>query len=524
MDETVTRMLERVGSLWSRAESETPGARRPRSGRHTRPPSTSPGRRRARLLGVAVWALVLAIAGTTPALGHLASDEGSPATAPAAPAAPEGVRALATTASSLTVAWSGPPGAELYRIEIANNPDMWDARSSWSRLEHAELSGLWPDRWYYVRVGVVDPESALPAGPASTVVELRTDGAPEVLCPPPVTGGDGPVPEAADPPAQPLAPSPSPEPQEPSESPSPTAAPVPSSAPTAPLPTPSTGSSTSEPDPSTAPSPSTSPTTPAASPTAAPSPTPTAAPGPVTTLWGANYAGSNEVDESLYLGRAQVARIFFQDLGANSWSANQGVQEATADGIDTFVISWKDRDPDDVRAFLATIPDGLTIYASFHHEPENDAGSPGSDTYRAWSAEWKRLWSVQSPIIRGEGFVPTAILMAYTLVPGSGRQLADWTPPEGTVDVLAFDAYLGRQDPVAQVERIVEAVESLGLSRTGIAETGAPLGQPDRAEKLATMRAEILAAGVFEWAIYWNASNPGYDSRMDPAAADAWFG
>jgi hypothetical protein len=163
-------------------------------------------------------------------------------------------------------------------------------------------------------------------------------------------------------------------------------------------------------------------------------PSPTAAPGPVTTLWGANYAGSNEVDESLYLGQAQVARIFFQDLGATPWSAHEAVQQATADGIDTFVISWKDRDPDDVRAFLATIPDGLTIYASFHHEPENDAGSPGSDTYRAWSAEWKRLWSVQSPIIRAEGFVPTGILMAtpWSLPPAARwptghRPRARWT-------------------------------------------------------------------------------------------------
>jgi hypothetical protein len=91
------------------------------------------------------------------------------------------------------------------------------------------------------------------------------------------------------------------------------------------------------------------------------------------------------------------------------------------------------------------------------------------------------------------------------------------------VDVLAFDAYLNQADPVDQVARMVEAVRSVGLTRTGLAETGAPLDVPDRAEKLAAMKDAILAAGIFEWGIYWNDSDPGYDSRMDPAAAAAWF-
>jgi hypothetical protein len=241
-------------------------------------------------------------------------------------------------------------------------------------------------------------------------------------------------------------------------------------------------------------------------------------------LWGANYSDAAGVDESVYGGRAQVARIFFQTLGGRRWSSNQAVREATEDGIRTFVISWKERNPEAVRAFLATIPDGLTVYACFNHEPENDAGGPGSASYQAWSAEWKRLWAEQSPIIRAEGFIPTSILMAYTLIPSSGRKVSDWTPPAGTVDVFAFDGYLGKHDPVAQVERMSAAARTLGIDRTGLAETGSPTTDPDRAAKLRTAKAELSEAGNFEWALYWNSSQDGYDSRLDAATADIWFG
>ncbi len=54
------------------------------------------------------------------------------------------------------------------------------------------------------------------------------------------------------------------------------------------------------------------------------------------------------------------------------FSGNQGVQDALADGIKTFVISWKETDPSAIRSFLADIPNGLTVYTSFNHEPEND--------------------------------------------------------------------------------------------------------------------------------------------------------
>jgi hypothetical protein len=220
-----------------------------------------------------------------------------------------------------------------------------------------------------------------------------------------------------------------------------------------------------------------------------------------------------------------VARVFFQRLGGVRFSNNAAVREAIADGVDTFVISWKETDLSAIRTFLAGIPDGLPIYTSFNHEPENDHGSPGSDAYRAWSAEYRRQWSLQSPLMRAEGFVPTNILMAWTLQRGSGRDVAEWTPPRGTVDVFAFDAYYGQgKDPSSLAARMAQAARDAGVPRTGLAETGAPVDDSARLANTAEMRRALIAEGTFAWGIYWNSAENGYDSRMDAATADAWFG
>lgn len=249
-------------------------------------------------------------------------------------------------------------------------------------------------------------------------------------------------------------------------------------------------------------------------------------PAPSTgTLFGANYTTNSMVNERVYDGRARVARVFFGRLSGARFSGNAAVKEAIADGVDTFVISWKETDLSAIRTFLAGIPNGLTIYTSFNHEPENDHGSPGSAAYRAWSAEYRRQWTLQSPLMRAEGFVPTNILMAWTLQRGSGRSVAEWTPPRGTVDVFAFDAYYGQgKDPSNLAARMAQAARDAGVPRTGLAETGAPVGDSSRLANTAEMRRALIAEGNFAWGIYWNSAENGYDSRMDAAMADAWFG
>lgn len=247
------------------------------------------------------------------------------------------------------------------------------------------------------------------------------------------------------------------------------------------------------------------------------------------TLYGVNFPDlAVGAKPGLGESRAKVARIFLQGLSGVKWANIARAQRAVKAGITTFVISWKDQDLDHVKAFLATIPDGLTIYACFNHEPENDHGDPGSATYAAWSDKWKQCWLDQSPLIRAEGFIPTQILMGWTLFPKSGRKLEEWTAPKGTVDVFGFDGYVNKFSPQDMVDAMVAATKAAGLTKTMIAETGSQITDTARTAKLVDLKQRIAAApdaGVtFVAAIYWDDADPGFDARLNDADADVWFG
>jgi hypothetical protein len=247
----------------------------------------------------------------------------------------------------------------------------------------------------------------------------------------------------------------------------------------------------------------------------------------VGTLWGANYSDVAGINEALVAGRAQSARIFLQGLGGVKWSNIARAQRAVKDGVKTFVVSWKDQNLDNIKAFLDSIPDDLTVYACFNHEPENDHGNPGDAAYATWSKQWKDQWAKQSPVIREAGAIPTQILMGWTLFPASNRKLSEWTAPEGTVDVFGFDGYVNKFTPAAMVDAIVAATKAAGLTRTMIAETGSQVTDTKRTEKLIDLKQRIVKApeqGVtFVTAIYWNAQDPGFDCRLTQKDADVWF-
>ena len=92
--------------------------------------------------------------------------------------------------------------------------------------------------------------------------------------------------------------------------------------------------------------------------------------------------------------------------------------------------------------------------------------------------------------------------------------------------MFAFDGYYGKgKEPSALVERMSAAAKAAGVSRTGLGETGAPTSDADRVANTREMREAIIEDGTYAFALYWHATGTtGYDSRMNEATGDAWFG
>lgn len=242
------------------------------------------------------------------------------------------------------------------------------------------------------------------------------------------------------------------------------------------------------------------------------------------TVFGQSFNNKAQIGEE----HAGAARVYFQTtVGADYWVKRPEVQRARALGITTFVVSWKDKNLDHVKAFLDGIPDGLTVYAGGFHEPENDAGNPGDASYKAWSAEFKKLWDKLGPAIRDAGHIPTFCNMAWSLYPASKRDINDWVPNKGAADVCGFDNYYGKFDPVETLNRAADVADKLGLPLL-IGETGTTFADPKAAEKAKAYREECLKRNVAV-ACNWPQTvvkdgKVTYDGRWTEPTMKAWYG
>lgn len=232
-------------------------------------------------------------------------------------------------------------------------------------------------------------------------------------------------------------------------------------------------------------------------------------PVPVT-LRGVSYKQQPNTNEQLYAGRAQVARIFLQNLDGRSWGNVGQIARAESHGVKVFVVSWKDTSAARVGAFLSTIPDGVTVYGSYHHEPENDGQFL---TPLLWQARWQE----QAPVMRAHGVIPTPIRMAGTLYGVKGRNIADWVLPDGVADVCGFDAYYEDRDPADLAARVLAHAEQEGRPLL-IAETGDYADSPTRPAKSATFYGALEGRAIA--VCYWNSATVDHDFTLDPATID----
>lgn len=226
------------------------------------------------------------------------------------------------------------------------------------------------------------------------------------------------------------------------------------------------------------------------------------------TQWGTNYPTTAHPNENLWAGQATVARVF-EPARLRTWDDYPAAVRAYEHGVRRFWFSWKGTLGSDVRAFGATIPDDVQVWGTWLHEPENDVEA-GRLTIAEWKSTTKRLGKVQ----RSVGMKPASVLMFWTLLPESGRDIEDWRLPKGAVDVWAFDAHMKAtpRTPKQVATKLLAEKKRSGLPM-GLAETSAP----ERPQRLYWLHQRLK--GNVWWACFFARRN----DEVTKQEVDAWM-
>lgn len=238
-------------------------------------------------------------------------------------------------------------------------------------------------------------------------------------------------------------------------------------------------------------------------------------PTPHTVLLGGSYGGA---DESLYLGRAKVARIFFTGNLPTDWWNNQYVQQAYNDGVRAFIVSWKGTQSGaTIATNLAKRPSDVTVLGSYFHEPEDNISS----TFPL--SAWKARHVDHQQAMRTVGVTPVGIFMRWSLAPKSGRNIMDYACGD---DGVLFDFYMnedeGKVDPEASVALMAEAAANMGAKFTGTAETGVNMlhtSKPMAIELTKRIRQALFDEPTAAYGTWWSTN----EFEFIPETADAWF-
>jgi hypothetical protein len=230
------------------------------------------------------------------------------------------------------------------------------------------------------------------------------------------------------------------------------------------------------------------------------------------------------------LGRLAVVRVFYGDDPV-PWPGPAGAVDRPV------VVSFKtpieevlagEHDAA-LREWFANAPVSYDVYWSLHHEPEDEI-EKGAFTAAQYRTAWRRVAALADEV-GSERLRATLIVMNYTFTPKSGREIEDYYPGDGVLDVIAVDAYntSWRRGEFLPAEVIVgpgadyAAAKGTGF---GIAELGSRfVGDRDgkqRARWLRQVAEEARVRGA-EFVTYWNSKARSVDYRLtDPAAAGAW--
>ena len=228
------------------------------------------------------------------------------------------------------------------------------------------------------------------------------------------------------------------------------------------------------------------------------------------------------------LGKLDVVRVYYRRV-PKPWPGKAAGRDVIVSfRLDPARVLAGDYD-DYMRDWFASVPIGVDLWWTNHHEPEDDIEN-GKFTARQFRESFVHLDRLAdqaaNPRVKS-----TVILMSWSARPASGRNWRSYVPDPASVDVLAWDVYNRRHevypDPAALLEAAQHDSETIGKP-FAVAELASVLGRHDdgsgRAEWLRAMSAfaqQHDAAFVSYFNILWN--SPADDFRlMDEPSIQAW--
>ncbi len=236
-------------------------------------------------------------------------------------------------------------------------------------------------------------------------------------------------------------------------------------------------------------------------------------------MWlGASYEAAEQWNERYIADKATMARIFESNAPKKFFDYPQ-IQRAWDDGIRRFSFSFHSSDESKLRVFGASLPKDAIVWATYLHEPENDI-EKGVITLKAYKDNWVRL----APVMREYGLRTTSILMVWTLMDESGRDVRNYDLPKGTVDFAGYDAHIRDGKTPQFLYNLLKKEATRIKIPWVIPETSVMRGDPAavaRMEKF--MKLMKKAPNPPRFIAYWNGSE-NVDARITNKVSKAFFG
>lgn len=221
------------------------------------------------------------------------------------------------------------------------------------------------------------------------------------------------------------------------------------------------------------------------------------------------------------VGPVRAERVFFPGELPDTFSGSRA--DRYPDNVVVYVSYKK---PGNAASFVRSIPDDKKIRLIYHHEPENDYGSDGSDFVREFQNEYHTVKNANPAIDMGMA------AMTYQYDDHRNGQSGSYLPPADSVDFYAADNYQEEiipeglaGDPQFQgwYKLVKDRGKELVLTEYGVGATDMHASGSDRAAVIDRDDRWLTDNGRFSTWIYWDKQGTNHDWTLtDPTSQRAW--